>query len=548
MKTKLDQTSMSWVVDTLNSSNNTKEANRFEEITDSDQLCNTLLDGTLLCILANSIRPNTIKKFNKNKPNREMMKFKRLENIQKFLTACRQHLCLESFSPFTSSDLEVGGFGGNNSSNVIATLKHLMEQSNTLSDRKSRGGSGTSGNKGNTKPSLVTLAGYPDEEECFYMDEYDDVHEVTLFELRELYESKDASERLKATTLVSFGEDWKELTKWLGPRVNTITPAWKKIQKKVYGGGGFLSLGGGGNSSGLSGISKKDNSYKKKNKRTSSSSSINSRPSAAPSVSSVANLNEEKWFFEDDENSTIEIVGPFKLSQMQIWYDMGKIRDDQIVWYEINGVLQTEKMEACQVPILSEEPAPSNDGNEEEEKEEATKASPPPRPAAPFRLATNPTAARPPRPPPSAPNNTRKITLPPQRPSKCNGQGNDSDKEYRRGLLGKFARGGRRKHSVQSRNTFFRKRNWKKRFFCLRGQCLEYWETRTKFIRRKKRNGGIVLEEGDEVERNEGGDQKNTRFGFELLRDNVSLLKMFAEDDVDRKLWIEAIQQCIQEI
>ena len=77
---------------------------------------------------------------------------------------------------------------------------------------------------------------------------------------------------------------------------------------------------------------------------------------------------------------------------------------------------------------------------------------------------------------------------------------------------------------------------------------MEYWETRTKFIRRKKRNGGIVLEEGDEVERNEGGDQKNTRFGFELLRDNVSLLKMFAEDDVDRKLWIEAIQQCIQEI
>ena len=114
MKTKLDQTSMSWVVDTLNSSNNTNEANRFEEITDSDELCNTLLDGTLLCILANSIRPNTIKKFNKNKPNREMMKFKRLENIQKFLTACRHHLCLESFSPFTSSDLEVGGFGGNN--------------------------------------------------------------------------------------------------------------------------------------------------------------------------------------------------------------------------------------------------------------------------------------------------------------------------------------------------------------------------------------------------------------------------------------------------
>lgn len=59
-----------------------------------------------------------------------------------------------------------------------------------------------------------------------------------------------------------------------------------------------------GNSSGLSGISKKDNNFKKKNERTSSSSSINSRPSAAPSVSSVANLNEEKWFFEDDENST----------------------------------------------------------------------------------------------------------------------------------------------------------------------------------------------------------------------------------------------------
>ena len=515
-KHRLDPISMSWFSDMLRSIGHNDDAQRIDDVTSSHDLVAQLADGVVLCRLVNAVRPNTIKKYNKPKSN--MSKFKRLENIQKFTTACRDHLGIPPVSIFTSSDLELGGFGGNGVKNVISTIKHLMDKSNNDSHRESRGGNGMRA----AKPSLVTIAGYTDEEECFYMDDYGEVQEVTLSELRELYETEDKEERLLGSTQVSFGEDWKDLSKWLGPRTAASSvPLWKQNKQKQqansknkYGGGGFLDLRNGG------GINK---STASRARQSSSVSSAETKDDFDPMA--------EQWYFEDDDSYPSTPAGPFKLDQMQIWYDMGKLRDDQIVWMTINGDIQLNKTEAMNVPILSEEPADSHTSKQGAQPPPAqplpTGRSPPPRPK---------TAA-----PPSLPQQLP--TSPPPRTTTLN----QEFKEYRRGLLGKFARS-RKRHSGKGSQALFRAKNWKRRFFVLRDNSLEYWETRTKFIRRKARSGGILLEAHDTVEESEGKTNSNTRFMFELKRGQIPLLKMFADDDVDRRLWMEALEKCVESI
>ena len=154
-------------------------------------------------------------------------------------------------------------------------------------------------------------------------------------------------------------------------------------------------------------------------------------------------------------------------------------------------------------------------------------------------------------PPPKPPTKPRASTSEPARPE----QHKDvvvtmgERKEYRRGLLGKFARS-RKRHSRESRNTMFRSKNWKRRFFILHGTELEYYETRTKFIRRKARSGGIKLEKKDciVVSKEEGGNKQGARYSFDLMREDVVLLRMFAEDVTDRNLWVEALEKCVQEL
>lgn len=229
---KLDPRTMAWMAKCLRASKHTADAATIDSIEDGEQLVTALNDGIILIHLSNAILPNTIRKYNKKKP---MSKFKRLENIQKFLKACRYKHELIPAVIFASADLEIGGFGGNGIPAVISTLKHLMEKSG------GGGGSSTRCNQPTAaapKPSLVETLGYPDEEECFYMDDDGEVNDVTLSELKELYNGVNLSaynrdERLLGSTQVSFGEDWKPLLKWLGPRqddTNSNVPLWK--QKK----------------------------------------------------------------------------------------------------------------------------------------------------------------------------------------------------------------------------------------------------------------------------------------------------------------------------
>ena len=239
---QLDPPTMAWMAKLLRASKHTADAATIDSIQDGEQLVTALNDGIILIHLSNAIFPNTIKKYNKKKPN--MSKFKRLENIQKFLKACHNKHELIPAIIFASADLEIGGFGGNGIPAVISTLKHLMEKSGG-----GGGGGGGSSSRNNQrskttaapKPSLVEKLGYPDEEECFYMDDDGEVNDVTLCELKELYNGINLStynrdERLLGSTQVSFGEDWKSLLKWLGPRqddTNSNVPLWKRKKNTV---------------------------------------------------------------------------------------------------------------------------------------------------------------------------------------------------------------------------------------------------------------------------------------------------------------------------
>ena len=497
---------MLWMSACLRDSNFDDDASTIDEIENSDQLIKNLADGVILVRLANCIRPNTIKKYNKIKSG-TMSKFKRLENIQKFTTACRNHF--ELLTVFASSDLEVGGFGGNGSANVISTLKCLREHCTAASPESLA-----------AKRPLVEIEGYPEEEECFYTDDAGDVQEVLLSELRFLYESDDMEERLLGSTQVSFGEDWKSLSKWLGPRKNQsdAVPLWKQ-KKGGVGGGDDVSggRGGGGN---------RDPPPRPKT----NSASLDKVMEAQKQPEIVDDVNGEKWYFEDDDFYPVVVAGPFALDQMQIWCDMGKIRDEQICWLEIDGVVTISKQASSDIPVLSEEPVPV------EGSSTLQRAPPPPKPSMSQRAL-----------PPKPPTKPRASTSEPARPE----QHKDvvvtmgERKEYRRGLLGKFARS-RKRHSRESRNTLFRSKNWKRRFFILHGAELEYYETRTKFIRRKARSGGIKLEKKDYIV--VSSSTSSSRYSFDLMREDVVLLRMFAEDVTDRKLWVEALEKCVQEL
>jgi hypothetical protein len=470
-----------------------------DNVSDPEQLVEVLSDGVILINLCNCILPNTIKKFNKSKSNQPMSKFKRLENIQKFTKACRNKLGLISEVIFASSDLEIGGFGGNGSSNVISTLKHLMDETSEDNNREARSSA--------PKKGLVEIEGYPEDEECFYMNDDGDVVSVILAELIELYETDDLDVRLMGSTQVSFGEDWKPLNKWLGERKNSEqVPLWK------------MKKGGVGSAVETRAPPPKPNRK--------------SFDKVQEEVKENINTNEsgEKWYFEDDDNFRPVAAGPFDLEQMQMWYEIGKLREDQLVWYEVNGEPQMVKTEASEVRVL---------------KENRTSAPPPPN--------TKKSA----RPPPPKPRGSGPPSRPPSRPSskpssKPSLIASSSDSvigtpkiEYRRGLLGKFARS-RKRHS-SGHEPIFRSKNWKKRFFVLTGDELEYYETRTKFIRRKPRSGGIKLNKDHFIPKYEGREVKRGRYMFELRRggSGFCVLKMYADDETDRELWIKAIEECI---
>ena len=119
----------------------------------------------------------------------------------------------------------------------------------------------------------------------------------------------------------------------------------------------------------------------------------------------------------------------------------------------------------------------------------------------------------------------------------------DSSKEYRRGVLGKLARD--RKRTSTGKKMFHRK-NWQKRFFVLRANKLDYYVSRAKFIKRGHRSGGFDLQPGDVAISME--DTKGGRYNFELRRGEATLLSMYAEDAVDRNLWVAAIMEAIAEI
>ena len=221
--------------------------------------------------------------------------------------------------------------------------------------------------------------------------------------------------------------------------------------------------------------------------------------------------------------SVYSIPRPFELDQMQDWFEMGKLRHDHLVWYEINGEPQMTKTDASLVAQLKQGGGKKKGGKKKG-------AAPPPKKGA--------------RPPPSAPKAKAGGRAPPRAPPKkpasnTKAKTNEPDppygKEFRRGLLGKFAR--------NHKNKVLNSKNWKKRFFVLHGGVLEYYETRTKFIRRKMRSGRIELERGD-VGRATASTSK-LRYNFELRRGDTCLLKMFADDEMDCQLWVDAIESCV---
>ena len=416
---------MEWMVDQL-AVLHPKAADTVAACQHSDHLIHALADGCILIQLINTIRPNTIKRYNKPKLN--MSKFKRLENLQKFTTACRVHLNLIPELIFASSDVEIGGFGGNGASNVISTLKHLMNESTARLETRPAP---------RVKPSLAEKRGYLDSEECFYLGDGDEVVELTLGELRELYESDDMGVKLVGSTQVSFGEDWRPLFKWLGACKNTEqVPLWK------------MKNGG---------------------PPPPTSSNPARPPPPKPNINQTE-TNAEKWYYEDDDRwATDKVAGPFTLEQMRDWFDMGKL-DDQLVWFESSkGVAQMERTMASAVTALT---VASVKIVPDDATKKLPSSIPPLAPAVPDKvpaLSSRKTEA------PASPAGTSSME--------------DDVVEYRRGLLGKFARS-RKRHSGTKTQVpaMFRSKNWKKRFFILHGTNIEYYETRTKFIRRLARS------------------------------------------------------------
>lgn len=84
-------------------------------VNSAEDVKNALKDGVILCKLANTIKPGSVKKINTQK-----MPFMQMENIGKFLTAC-EHIGCEKTDLFQTVDL----FEGSNIPSVIAAIHSL---------------------------------------------------------------------------------------------------------------------------------------------------------------------------------------------------------------------------------------------------------------------------------------------------------------------------------------------------------------------------------------------------------------------------------------
>ena len=127
------------------------------------------------------------------------------------------------------------------------------------------------------------------------------------------------------------------------------------------------------------------------------------------------------------------------------------------------------------------------------------------------------------------------------------------EKVYLKGVLGKYARA-RKRHTIQKKGIRLQFKNWKQRYFVLRGNQLEYYKNEKAFLEQKPRNGGIRLMDCDYVPKHQGNEIVGQKHMFELRRDNAGrganerLLKMFTHSLQEREMWIEAIQQCVLDL
>lgn len=451
----------------------------------AEALREALMDGCILCQLANAMKPKCIKKFNKRKNNKPIkLKFKRLENIQKFADACRYDFELPDVCIFASSDLE----SQEGMASVLSCLHGLERISQTEQQDSSR-----------NVQTLVDQHGYADDEECFWVQAGEVQGPISLLELRSMY----ASAKIQAECQVSFGEDWFPASKWLGPRQPPTdgSLAWK------HSGVSSTSFG-----------------------RQARASTLGSRASRAESV-----LEGACWYFQDLDHVIPQDTGPYTLEQMQDWFAFGKIQPYQEVWFEEEGTA-VERKPARDWPELKD------DFTAEVQVNATTPRSAPP--PVPMRSSRSRSSISVPNHPPRQP------TVDPQVESiksSANVEEEEEEEiEYRRGMLSKFARG-RKRHS--SGTKYLSARNWQKRFFVLHGNKLEYFASRSKFIRRDRRSGGFDLGAGDSVVMIDTSDDqskvKDGKYHFELQREGDCILKMYADDRKDRQGWIAAIRQCI---
>jgi hypothetical protein len=120
-----------------------------------------------------------------------------------------------------------------------------------------------------------------------------------------------------------------------------------------------------------------------------------------------------------------------------------------------------------------------------------------------------------------------------------------------KGMLGKFARA-RKRHTIQTKGIKIHNKNWKKRYFVLRGNTLEYYKNEKAFLGGKARKGGISLINCDHIPRYQGNEIIGNKYMFELRREvdgcQSCLLKMFASSIEERDDWISAIHQCVQNL
>jgi hypothetical protein len=84
-----------------------------------EDLMSSLTDGVVLVQVLNSIEKDVVPKFNKTpRSGRPISKFKRLENLQLFLRACRDRFHLRDTQLFEATDLDAS----RNATGVVSCL------------------------------------------------------------------------------------------------------------------------------------------------------------------------------------------------------------------------------------------------------------------------------------------------------------------------------------------------------------------------------------------------------------------------------------------